>query len=40
VATRFRSYGIETGDAAADAYVARLLSTPEFLAWERDALAA
>ncbi|MDP1737706.1 MAG: glutathione S-transferase family protein [Caulobacter sp.] len=40
VATRFRSYGIETGDAAADAYVARLLATPEFLEWERDALAA
>lgn len=40
VATRFRSYGIETADAAADAYVARLLATPEFLEWERDALAA
>ncbi len=38
VATRFRSYGIETGDPA-EAYVARLLATPEFLAWERDALA-
>ena len=37
VATRFRSYGIAAGDA--DPYVERLLQTPDFLEWERDALA-
>jgi len=43
VATRFRSYGIlpsdygDTGEAGR--YVERLLETPDFLAWERDALA-
>lgn len=39
VATRFRTYGIklsEYGDAgAAQAYAERLLTTPEFLEWER-----
>lgn len=43
VATRFRTYGIrlsEYGDAgAAQAYAERLLATPEFLEWERQALA-
>ena len=38
VATRFRTYGIRPGDhggtPAADAYLQRLLETPEFLAWE------
>lgn len=41
VATRFRTYGVRVedhgGTAAAAAYVGRLLSTPEFLAWEADA---
>ena len=44
VATRFRSYGILPGDygdtGEAGRYVGRLLETPDFLAWERDALAA
>ena len=40
VATRFRSYGVETGDPAISAYLGRLLQTPDFLTWERDALAA
>ncbi len=44
VATRFRSYGIKTGDhgdaGAAGRYVQKLLETPDFLAWERDALNA
>lgn len=43
VATRFRSYGVKPsdyGDAGeAGRYVERLLETPEFLAWERAALA-
>jgi glutathione S-transferase len=43
VATRFRTYGVrlsDHGDAgAAQAYVQRLLETPEYLEWERDALA-
>lgn len=43
VATRFRTYGIDLadhGDAGeAQAYAERLLATPEFLAWERAALA-
>jgi glutathione S-transferase len=43
VATRFRTYGISLADhgdsgPAAD-YLDRLLTTPEFLAWERAALA-
>jgi glutathione S-transferase len=44
VATRFRSYGIlpadygDTGEAGR--YVERLLDTPDFKAWERDALTA
>lgn len=44
VATRIRSYGVhlsdygDTGDGGR--YVERLLETPDFLAWERDALAA
>lgn len=42
VATRLRSYGVLTrdyGDAGgAGAYVERLLETPDFLEWERDAL--
>ncbi len=43
VATRFRSYGVrlsdygDTGPAAA--YSSALLQTPEYLAWEEDALA-
>ena len=44
VATRFRSYGILPSDygdtGAAGRYVERLLDTPDFLEWERDALAA
>ncbi len=40
VATRFRTYGVrlaEYGDhGAAQAYSERLLSTPEFLAWEEE----
>lgn len=43
VATRFRTYGIDLsvhGDAGtASAYNQRLLETPEFLEWERAALA-
>lgn len=43
VATRFRTYGIrlsDYGDAgAAGTYCERLLETPEYLAWEADALA-
>ena len=43
VATRFRSYGIDLrahGDTgAADDYATRLLTTPAFLQWEREALA-
>ena len=43
VATRFRTYGIhpsDYGDAGAGGeYAERLLQTPEFLAWEADALA-
>ena len=38
VASRFRTYGVDlSGDAKA--YAERLLATPEFLAWERDAIA-
>ncbi len=44
VATRFRSYGVhlsDYGDAGeAGRYAERLLETPEFLEWERDAVAA
>ncbi len=44
VATRFRTYGVRLtdygDDGAAIAYGARLLEQPEYLAWERDALAA
>ncbi len=43
VATRFRSYGLRLTDfgdtGAAGAYAERLLETPEFLEWEKDALA-
>jgi glutathione S-transferase len=43
VATRIRSYGLrlsDHGDAGpCAAYMERLLATPEFLEWERDALA-
>jgi len=44
VATRFRTYGVDLsahGDAggAAQAYCDRLLATPDYLAWEREALA-
>jgi glutathione S-transferase len=43
VATRFRTYGIRLPDfgdvGGAAAYVDRLLATPEFLEWERGALA-
>jgi glutathione S-transferase len=43
VATRFRTYGVRLtdfgDDGTAGAYAERLLETPEFLAWERDALA-
>jgi glutathione S-transferase len=42
VATRFRSYVIPLtdhgDDGTAGAYAARLLQTPEYLAWEHDAL--
>jgi glutathione S-transferase len=42
VATRFRSYGVSLADhgddGAGEAYALRLLETPEFLAWEADAL--
>ncbi|HVI34037.1 glutathione S-transferase family protein [Phenylobacterium sp.] len=41
VATRFRTYGVKLSDfgddGAAGEYAARLLETPEFLAWEADA---
>jgi len=44
VATRFRTYGVKLtdygDDGTAGAYAERLLETPEFLAWEREALAA
>jgi glutathione S-transferase len=43
VATRFRTYGIRLSDfgdtGAAGAYAEALLETPEFLEWEREALA-
>jgi glutathione S-transferase len=43
VATRLRSYGIHLSDygdqGPCSAYAERVLRTPEFLAWERDALA-
>ncbi len=43
VATRFRTYGIKLSDygdaGAAGVYCQRLLETPEYLAWEADALA-
>jgi glutathione S-transferase len=43
VATRFRSYGVRLSDygdtGPAGAYAQRLLETPEFLEWERDALS-
>jgi len=43
VATRFRSYGIHLSDYGDDGrcgeYAARLLETPEYLEWERAALA-
>lgn len=43
VATRFRSYGVRPSDygdtGEAGRYVERLLETPEFLAWEKAALA-
>jgi glutathione S-transferase len=44
VATRFRSYGVQLSDygdrGVAGAYCEALLETPEFKAWEKDALAA
>lgn len=43
VATRFRSYGVHLSDYGDDGrcgeYAARLLETPEYLEWERAALA-
>ncbi|MEO8927469.1 MAG: glutathione S-transferase [Caulobacteraceae bacterium] len=43
VATRFRSYGVRLSDfgdlGGAGAYAERLLETPEFLEWEKAALA-
>ncbi|HEY2482833.1 MAG TPA: glutathione S-transferase family protein [Caulobacteraceae bacterium] len=43
VATRFRTYGLRLSDfgdeGAAGAYATRLLETPEFLEWEKGALA-
>jgi glutathione S-transferase len=43
VATRLRSYGLRLSDygdqGPCGAYAARLLATPEFLDWEKDALA-
>lgn len=43
VATRFRTYGIDLTDhgdtGPAGAYAARLLATPAYLTWEREALA-
>jgi glutathione S-transferase len=38
VASRFRTYGVDLSGDAKD-YAERLLATPEFLAWERDAIA-
>ena len=42
VATRFRTYGVRLSDygdtGAAEAYCARLLQTPEYLAWRAEAL--
>jgi glutathione S-transferase len=42
VATRFRSYGVRLSDygdtGAAGTYAEALLESPEYLAWERDAL--
>ncbi len=42
VATRFRSYGVHLtdygDDGSAGAYAVRLLETPEYLAWEHEAL--
>jgi glutathione S-transferase len=45
VATRFRTYQVELAaygdsDGVAQAYCGRLLSTPEFVEWERQALGA
>jgi len=43
VATRLRSYGLRLSDygdqGPCGAYASRLLATPEFLEWEKDALA-
>jgi glutathione S-transferase len=43
VATRFRTYGVDLADygddGAAAAYAERLLATPEYQAWEADALS-
>ena len=43
VATRLRSYGLRLSDygdlGPCGAYAERLLETPEFLEWEKDALA-
>jgi glutathione S-transferase len=43
VATRIRTYGLRLtdfgDDGAAGGYAARLLATPEFLDWEKGALA-
>jgi glutathione S-transferase len=43
VATRFRTYGVKPSDfgdsGPAGAYAERLLEQPDFLEWERDALA-
>lgn len=38
VATRFRTYGVKLGDDAAR-YAQTLLTTPAFLAWEKEAIA-
>lgn len=38
VASRFRTYGVDLSGEA-KAYAERLLTTPEFLEWERDAIA-
>lgn len=44
VATRFRSYGVHASDygdtGEAGRYIERLLETPDFLEWEKDAVAA
>ncbi len=45
VATRFRTYQVDLAahgdvDGLAQAYAERLLNTPEFLAWEQEALAS